>query len=218
MVDGKFSENLLHRDIWEDANGPIPKGYIIHHKDGNPLNNEPDNLQCVSTKEHGQLHKEEYAEERREHIDKIRPLAKAWHRSDEGRKWHSEHGKKTWENREMHKKICAQCGKEFMSPVNRKSDKTFCSRLCISRYNEQHKRYWETRKCAVCGKEFEVKKSKAQKYCSHECAGQARSTKDERQCIVCGKTFVCKKSKDQKTCSRECGYIARARNSSGIQS
>ncbi|WP_157196619.1 HNH endonuclease signature motif containing protein [Methanococcoides burtonii] len=29
----------LHQEIWKDANGEIPDGYDIHHRDGNPSNN-----------------------------------------------------------------------------------------------------------------------------------------------------------------------------------
>lgn len=43
----KYQEQLLHRVIWEYHNGPIPRDGIIHHIDGNPLNNAPENLECV---------------------------------------------------------------------------------------------------------------------------------------------------------------------------
>lgn len=42
----------LHRKIWEDNNGEIPKGYDIHHADGNPHNNNLTNLVCVGSKKH----------------------------------------------------------------------------------------------------------------------------------------------------------------------
>lgn len=36
----------LHRYIWEQANGrKLQDGEIVHHKDENPRNNEPDNLE-----------------------------------------------------------------------------------------------------------------------------------------------------------------------------
>lgn len=48
----------LHRLIWEDFYGcEIPKGYVIHHKDGNKLNNCILNLQLLSDSEHKSLHK-----------------------------------------------------------------------------------------------------------------------------------------------------------------
>lgn len=45
-----------HRYLWEKHNGKIPEGYVIHHKDGNKLNNNLDNLQLMSSKEHAKLH------------------------------------------------------------------------------------------------------------------------------------------------------------------
>jgi len=42
-IEGKMS----HRYIWESHNGPIPEGYHIHHRDGNPLNNRLENLQLA---------------------------------------------------------------------------------------------------------------------------------------------------------------------------
>jgi len=44
--------HYLHRDIWESVNGKIPKGYDIHHKDGDRTNNHIDNLELYSKSEH----------------------------------------------------------------------------------------------------------------------------------------------------------------------
>ena len=33
-------EKRMHRYVWEFYNGPIPKGYDIHHKDEDKANNE----------------------------------------------------------------------------------------------------------------------------------------------------------------------------------
>lgn len=51
-------DKLLHRLIWEDFYGcEIPKGYIIHHKNGNKLDNCILNLQLMSRADHNTLHK-----------------------------------------------------------------------------------------------------------------------------------------------------------------
>lgn len=42
--------------MWQEAYGPIPKGYHIHHKDGNRRNNDLENLELIKGTEHGQLH------------------------------------------------------------------------------------------------------------------------------------------------------------------
>lgn len=41
----------VHRLIWEHVNGPIPKDRIITHIDGNKLNNNIANLQCITQQE-----------------------------------------------------------------------------------------------------------------------------------------------------------------------
>lgn len=43
---------LLHRHIWEQQKGEIPKGYIIIFKDKNSLNCDINNLMCISRREH----------------------------------------------------------------------------------------------------------------------------------------------------------------------
>lgn len=47
----------LHRLIWEEHYGSIPKGYIIHHKDGDVKNNNINNLEMLSNFKHNSLHK-----------------------------------------------------------------------------------------------------------------------------------------------------------------
>lgn len=45
-----------HRAVWEEANGPIPEGAVIHHIDGNPSNNALDNLMlCPDQRHHMRL-------------------------------------------------------------------------------------------------------------------------------------------------------------------
>ena len=46
----------LHRFKWESMRGPIPKGFHVHHKDENKMNNSIYNLECLSPKDHGELH------------------------------------------------------------------------------------------------------------------------------------------------------------------
>lgn len=45
-----------HIKIWEDSFGPIPEGYVIHHKNNNPSDNRLENLELLSRGEHMALH------------------------------------------------------------------------------------------------------------------------------------------------------------------
>lgn len=47
---------LLHRLIYADAHGPIPEGYVVHHIDGNRINNSIDNLELMPLSEHSSKH------------------------------------------------------------------------------------------------------------------------------------------------------------------
>lgn len=47
---------LMHRDVWEFHNEPIPEGYDIHHRDHNKENNCIDNLECLHKAEHARLY------------------------------------------------------------------------------------------------------------------------------------------------------------------
>lgn len=55
---------MQYRKIWENAFGPIPKDengrpYEIHHIDGDRTNNSLSNLQCLSIKDHYEIHKKQ---------------------------------------------------------------------------------------------------------------------------------------------------------------
>ena len=52
---------LAHHVIWEAANGPIPKGYEIHHIDHDKSNNDLDNLLCLSKSDHQKTHSPHFA-------------------------------------------------------------------------------------------------------------------------------------------------------------
>lgn len=49
-----------YRKIYENHFGKIPKGYHIHHIDGDPYNNDISNLQCITAEEHAKIHEKEW--------------------------------------------------------------------------------------------------------------------------------------------------------------
>jgi len=135
---GKWKEPpvSLHVQIWKDNYGEIPKGYIIHHKDGNADNNGLSNLECITEKEHKARH---YAD-------------MEW--SGRTRRALS----KGQLSRPMIKYICKNCGKEFES--RRAYKVNFCSNSCGQRWRVEHPistKIYE-KECPKCGQIFETTK------------------------------------------------------------
>lgn len=160
------SVRRLHQAIWEFHNGPIPKGHHVHHKDENTLNNDISNLECLSNKEHRRSHwTPEDAERARKHAETIRPLTKAWHASEEGRDWHSEHSRKIWEEREAEERKCAACGNSFFTKTRRETDK-YCSAKC------KHDIYSKLLDavCPNCSCAFKTHPTQPRECCSVTCA------------------------------------------------
>src|SRR6266567_5033113 len=124
----------LHQEIWKDTHGPIPEGCHIHHRDEDPSNNALDNLECLTPEEHSRYHAAMLSEEQREwkraHIEEIRPLASAWHKSDEGRAWHKIIGAMAYDNAEYRTYTCEHCSGEFQSRDFRPEHVRFCSTNC----------------------------------------------------------------------------------------
>ncbi|MBR1645987.1 MAG: HNH endonuclease [Selenomonadaceae bacterium] len=169
------------------SNGEIFDGYHVHHKDGNPFNNDISNPELLTEAEHRTKHNQKNLETaiRREragepktpewvvnHLAAIRPKAAEWHRSDAGREWHRQHGVECAEREAQKPKVklvCAQCGKEFLTPHNRRNYSKFCSRACYAKYRRDNGIDDETRICPICGKEFCINRFSKTKTCSREC-------------------------------------------------
>lgn len=52
IKNGKRVRIFEHVHVWEQANGPLPKGWIVHHKDHDKLNNKLENLEAMSRQQH----------------------------------------------------------------------------------------------------------------------------------------------------------------------
>lgn len=126
----------LHREVWKFYNGDIPKGFHVHHIDEDRTNNQIENLELLEGKEHLLQHAgtESRRENGRRAIKMAIEKAPEWHKSKEGYKWHSEHGKKIWENRKPHTFKCDMCGKEFESMTMTMTGRHFCHPNCKAKH------------------------------------------------------------------------------------
>lgn len=170
----------LHVAIWEFYNNrKVPDGCMVHHKDEDPFNNDIGNLECISIKQHLSMHgkknwkNKEYRKRGLKQLRDAGKKAKEWHRSPEGRKWHSEHGKRVAENMPDIHKVCKQCGKEYIA---KRTFSQFCCDLCGENYRGRHRRVEYTGICVICGEDFTTTKwkpsAKERATCSKACANR----------------------------------------------
>ena len=179
---GNYFQNngkRLHVAIWESCNGTVPKGYHVHHKDGDRSNNDIANLQLMISNMHLSLHARapERAEYNQRHIKDIRELAAEWHRSPEGIAWHSQHAKEMWQNKPPKEYTCTECGEGFITYNTYGDGNIFCSNKCKSAHRRSLAVDNEARECVYCKRRFVTNKYSKAKCCSRECAVKNRWNK-----------------------------------------
>lgn len=52
---------LEHRHVWEQEHGPIPEGYVVHHRNNDGRDNRLENLELMTHQEHSQHHNQKHA-------------------------------------------------------------------------------------------------------------------------------------------------------------
>lgn len=158
----------LHRQIWYDNKGAIPKGMHVHHKDGNTENNEISNFEILSPSEHGRLHSKENDPMALAKLAEIgRQFAKQWHGSPEGLEWHRLHAQNIkLGHKKYPEKQCEVCSKTF---IPGRAISRFCSNNCKSQWRRISKKDCEERQCPNCGQAYNCNKYSTQKYCSRHC-------------------------------------------------
>lgn len=166
----------MHRQVWEDHFGEIPKGFHVHHKDGNTLNNDISNLECITAKKHREHHPfvGDVLDRQLAHLENIRPLSKAWHASEEGRKKHAEIGAMAWKNFKPKEKTCDQCGGKFNTSAMHGKER-FCGNACKSAWRRSKGIDDVVKQCGFCGEQFTSNKYQKASYCSRSCAARGRS-------------------------------------------
>lgn len=175
------TQERLHRYVWKYYNGDIPEGYEIHHKDFDKGNNDISNLEMLTVAEHRALHARLLTDEQREWyrnnlLTNAAPKAVEWHKSEEGRKWHSKHSAENMANREEKEYTCTQCGKPFKT-IHRysKTSNHFCSNACKAKFRRQSGVDDIDAVCPICGKPFRTSKLRPSVTCSRSCANTYRS-------------------------------------------
>ena len=148
----------IHRDVWSYYYGEIPNGYHIHHIDENPVNNSISNLCCLSAEKHARLHGK-----------LTKPVKKIYTCVTCGKSFEGYANSNTHYCPECYHPIkhCVHCNKTFRANYPQQK---FCSTKCSARY--QFKGHREKRICPVCGKEFEVLKSRPSICCSISCGNK----------------------------------------------
>ena len=167
----------LHRYVWECEVGTIPKGCQIHHIDGNKANNDLSNLAIMTATGHQRLHGQEEARKAtaRENVKKAIKYAPEWHKSEAGKKWHSEHMQGFKQPRQD--MVCEQCSATYKGIKGQR----FCSNKCKSAWRRKNSPDLIKAICIVCGKEFATEKYRPAKVCSVRCQGINRSRVNVRK-------------------------------------
>lgn len=169
-----------HRFVWENVYGEIPKGFHVHHKDGNKSNNDISNLEVMSASDHIKMHNEERLKDPkfREFLatnmkEKALPAAIKWHKSEEGRKKHKEIGFIFAENCEPVEFECLHCNAKFRAkPIGIVK---YCSNKCKSSARRLSGVDDITGKCCQCGDEMTFNKYAPKSTCSRACTNRYRA-------------------------------------------
>lgn len=140
-IGGRYA----HRVIYEQHKGSIPKGWVVHHKDEDKSNNDPDNLEAMPRKEHQRLHATGRTNSDAQKAAASRTLGSL--RTPKPAK-------------------CIQCQADFVSTSAGEVGK-FCSRPCLESWRG-NKFTPEVRTCLVCEGEYLAKK-RFQRYCCKQC-------------------------------------------------
>lgn len=205
----------IHRDVYAYINGEIPEGdFHIHHRDFDQSNNNPENLEMLTSKEHSKIHgsakrKPRVREKKKTFICEC--CGKEYLAFDTGQnrfcskncllKYHRAHTKEI--------RHCPVCNSLF--EVYKNDTKKYCSQECENKAaQEARKLKHPHKKCAWCGTEFQPISSQ-HKYCSLECSRKARYAKHDpskyrevRVCAWCGKNFETNKHHQSRFCSAHC--------------
>ena len=169
---------FAHRHVWESERGSIPEGWQVHHKDRDRGNNSIANLECMPFSERMSLHHAEEGwslkQKRAIWFASIRPKAKDWHSSPEGREWHKQHALQVARDMVPKDFICLNCGNQFKTKPY--GTVRYCTNACKSAARRASGVDNETRICTYCKDTFVVGRYQKQVTCSRACANRKRGS------------------------------------------
>lgn len=168
-------ERLLHRFIWTEHHGPIPKGAVVHHENGDWTDNRISNLalresNSAHMREHMIEHwkNPDFAKKAQASLRKAVKKAAEWHKSIKGSQFAKDVAKRGWEGRSKeHECKCRQCGEKFLSWVK---TATICSPRCRWKDKANNRKHRVAPKtCVVCQSPFKDFKYGKAETCSAKC-------------------------------------------------
>lgn len=176
----------MHTDVWIFHNGPVLKGFHVHHVNENTWDNRIENLECIEKFKHLSEHAKKKMQDE---SFKVRfyslgiEAAKEWHKSPEGREWHRNHAKNfNFGHKEYGIRNCKHCQKEFTA---KSSHASFCHNNCKSAWRRKNNPDLEQRICVICSKEFTTQRYNNSKTCSALCAKTSRKkTINDKQLLT----------------------------------
>jgi len=164
---GKYfrsARKFLHRAIWEDAHGPIPKGAHIHHKDDDRDNNDIGNLECKD----GGKHLSDHHTGHTRRPDAAIAAQAIWRETGAGKAFLHEMGVRNHHfMRNDAEFVCECCGKSYVTRVT--GGNRFCSNACKSKQRRRDGTDLVPAVCGVCAKDYETNKFKTSPTCSLSC-------------------------------------------------
>jgi len=159
------SRSFLHRDVWIHFNGPIPKGYHVHHIDHDTRNNAIENLQMVWGTTHLSTHQRAMSKPKPVWAY---PALQAWRESEAGKAALSEMGRRNSVYLGQEKEFkCECCGEYFNAP--NVGHNRFCSNNCKSKWRRAAGLDDVAKVCVECGVEFKTNRFKPTVTCSLSC-------------------------------------------------
>ncbi len=175
----RLGGQYIHRVVWAHHNGPIPKGWQVHHIDHDPANNAIENLELHDGGDHATFHYESGASIKpfacKEWLDTIRHLAAEARRDPEVVARMAESQRRAWDRRESVTRQCTYCGKDY--PARGTAKKGFCGMSCQGMARKKSGVDDIERSCLHCQAVFRSNKHNGSRCCSRSCSGKVAAAK-----------------------------------------